>query len=227
MLQLRHLSLVGVGGEGLPVLLAALQNLQQLQSLSLHGCKVTALEGDEMQQYAALTASTHLTQLDLVSYDDCLMADGAARYMFSEGKQLPHLKKLWFGVEDWDGSESPQPFGPGDLARLAAACLALEQFWVLPCIQPSADITELALLTSVTELKVGGWNLCAPELTSVLLQMRQLVDLQITGVDYFDASELVALTKMTGLRHLVVEAKEDQQLLEENDFVSLHSRVSV
>jgi hypothetical protein len=136
------------------------------------------------------------------------------------------LKQLWFGVEDWDCADYPQVFGPGDLGRPAAACPALEQFYVLPCIHSSADITELALLTSVTELKVGGRDLCAPELTSALLQMSQLVDLQITGIDYFDANELAALTKMTGLRHLVVEAKEDQQLLENEDFVSLHSRVS-
>lgn len=65
-------------------------------------------------------------------------------------------------------------------------------------------------------------------MAAALLKMSQLVDLQVTGVDYFGAAQLAALTRLTGLRHLVVEAKEGQQLLESfnGDCVSLHSRVS-
>uniref|UniRef100_A0A383WBW2 Uncharacterized protein n=1 Tax=Tetradesmus obliquus TaxID=3088 RepID=A0A383WBW2_TETOB len=65
-------------------------------------------------------------------------------------------------------------------------------------------------------------------MAAALLKMSQLVDLQVTGVDYFGAAQLAALTRLTGLRHLVVEAKEGQQLLESfnGDCVSLHSRAS-
>lgn len=97
---------------------------------------------------------------------------------------------------------------------------------MLPCIQASADIANLTLPTSVTQLKIGGWDLPARTLTSALVKMNQLVDLHVCGVDYFGACGLAALTELTGLQHLVVEAKEEQELLDRHDFVSLSSRVS-
>lgn len=160
MQQLRYLSLGEIAAGGLPVLLAALQSMQQLQHLQLHGDSCTALAGSAKQQYAALTASSQLTKLSLYA-DDHILACGAARHVFAAGKELPHLKRLVFGMEDWDCGDFPQLFGKGDLARLAAACPALEQLWALPCIHERADVANLALLTSVTELKVGGWGLPA------------------------------------------------------------------
>lgn len=97
---------------------------------------------------------------------------------------------------------------------------------MLPCIQASADIANLTLLTSVTQLKIGGWDLPARTLTSALVKMNQLVDLHVCGVDYFGACGLAALTELTGLQHLVVEAKEEQELLDRHDFVPLSSRAS-
>jgi hypothetical protein len=225
MRQMRHLSLSSVAGQGLPVLLAALNNMQQLQHLVLHGdSSLEPLHGNAMHQYAALTASSHLTCLDLF-HDEHVIADGVAQYMFAAGKQLPQLKLLQFDVEDWDCSDYAQPIGAGDLARIAAACPALESFRALPCISLTEDISDLTLLTSVTELKVGGFDLCAAELSGALVKMTQLVDLQVSGVDYFDAAELAALTQLTGLWHLFVEAKDDQTLLEQ-DYLSIHRRVS-
>jgi hypothetical protein len=228
MQQLQHLDMSDIAPDGLQILLDALQNMQQLQHLSLHAPGlINTLQGEELLRYSQLTASTQLTHLDLL-YDECILVDGAARYMFSEGKQLPHLKVLQFGPEDWDGSDFPLPFGPGDLARLAAACPALEQLWAEPAIQPSADIAELALLTSVTQLWVGGWDLNAQELSLALAKMSQLVDLQVEFVDGFGTLELAALTQLTGLRRLLVQAPENQKLLLDHCHphrVSLYSRV--
>lgn len=94
MQHLQHLDLSHIAGQGVPVLLAALHKMQQLQHLNLNSQSCQPLEEDAMQQYAALTASTHLAQLDMC-YDEHILATGAARYMFAAGKQLPHLTRLW------------------------------------------------------------------------------------------------------------------------------------
>uniref|UniRef100_A0A383V902 F-box domain-containing protein n=1 Tax=Tetradesmus obliquus TaxID=3088 RepID=A0A383V902_TETOB len=222
MQQLRHLDLQDIVGEELPVLLSALQSMQQLQRLSLYSIKGQVPEDNAVHQYAALTASSQLTHLDL-SWDDQVMAGGAAQYMFAEGKQLPLLQNLCFGMDHWEG-HSPQLFEQGDLARLAAACPALQQLWVLPRMEPhTEEIASLVLLTSVTQLHVACGDLPLRELTAVLFQMSQLVDLQVSGLDAFG---LAALTQLTGLRHLFVESRLHQPLLEAPGNVSLHSRAS-
>lgn len=95
---------------------------------------------------------------------------------------------------------------------------------MLPRIEHHDEIASLALLTSVTQLHVACGDLPLRELTAVLLQMSQLVDLQVSGLDAFG---LAALTQLTGLRHLFVESRLHQPLLEAPGSVSLHSRVSV
>jgi hypothetical protein len=227
MQQLRTLivdNVVGNRKQRLPVLLEALQAMQQLQHLDLQSSRGRPLTGADMQLYAALTASSHLTRLELM-YDEHMVANGAARYMFSEGKQLPQLKVLRFGLQDWDGTDFLQPFGRGDLARLAAACPALEELWLLPCVQPTADISNLALLTSVTFLIVGGWDSSAPALTSALVKLTQLRFLEVVGVDGFGAAGVAALTVLAALTRLAVEAMHDQVLLKRYGYISLDSEV--
>jgi hypothetical protein len=236
MQQLRHLTICEIASNGLQTLLDALQSMQQLQFLHVYSAswaavepafEQMALQGEAMQQYAHLTASTQLTHLDM-TYDENILADGAAQYMFAEGKQLPHLKALHFGLEDYDGSELPLPIGEGDLARIAAACPALEQLWAAPGIQPSADLAELALLTSVTQLRVAGWDLNARKLSAALVRMTQLVDLQLEDVDEFGTLELATLTQLTVLQVLCVHMADDNMLLADDSHpnqVSLHSRV--
>jgi hypothetical protein len=230
MQQLQHLEISNMTSDGLVTLLNALESMKQLQHLCLNApawAPMQPLQGEAMQQYAALTASSQLTRLDL-TYDEHLLADGVAQYMFAEGKQLPHLKVLWFGLEDYDCSDLPLPIGEGDLARIAAACPALEQLWAEPGIQPTADLAELALLTSLTQLRVAGWDLNARQLSAALLKMTQLVNLQVEYIDDFSTLELAALTQLTALRLLFVQMADDEVLLADHPdpcTVSLHSRV--
>jgi hypothetical protein len=224
MQQLRTLIISNVVSRRLPVLMNALQTMQQLQHLDLQQQRGRPLRKADMQLYSALTASSHLTRLELM-YDEHMVANGAARYMFAEGKQLPHLKVLRFGVQDWACEDYLQPFGRGDFARLAAACPALEELWLLPCIQPCADIFNLGLLTSVTFLIIGGWDLNPLVLTSALLKLRQLQFLEVDGVDRFGARGVAALTQLTALTHLQVDTREDQVLLKKHDCISLDSKV--
>lgn len=228
MPHLRYLFMVNIAGAGLPVLLAALQNMQQLQHHTLGSSGRQALAGDAIQQYAALTASSHLTHLDLLA-DYKMLADGAAQHMFPEGKQLPHLRSLWLGYDEesyrHDYTDYPQPIGPGDLAHLAAACPAKQQLWAVQSIQPGADLHNLALLTSLTHLKVGRCGLPAEALAAALAPMSQLQDLLVHQVG-FGAAQLAALTQLTRLQDFDARTLEDKVLLGDKESLWLRSRVS-
>jgi hypothetical protein len=214
MRQLTELRMTNVvGDEGsLLMLLGALQSMQQLQHLELHFADdVYPLEDEEMQQYAALTASSQLTCFKLLEDNDAV-AYGAAQYMFAEGKQLPHLKQLHMGCTEaacysaeWTADDEPlKPFAAGDLARLAAACPALEQFWAMGAVQSSAEIIDLTKLTNVTQLKIGGEDVDGPQLAAALAEMEQLRDLTVMNTPSFAHAELAALTSLTLLRRLKV-----------------------
>jgi hypothetical protein len=85
-------------------LLAALWHLTQLQSLQLSGCQLHKVqpqpalqhqqqEGRGYRCFAALTASTHLTSLQL--WDSAVpIPQEAVDCMFPAGHVLPHLKVL-------------------------------------------------------------------------------------------------------------------------------------
>jgi hypothetical protein len=66
----------------------ALPHLQQLQTLHLAWCGHDDLGAEE---FASVTASSHLTSLVLAS---CDVPAGAARHMFGAGRLLPHLQQL-------------------------------------------------------------------------------------------------------------------------------------
>jgi hypothetical protein len=159
------------------MLLDALQSMSQLQHLELQfSDDVYPLKGDEMLQYAALTASSQLMCFKLLDDNDGV-AYGAAQHMFAEGKQLPQLKQLHMGKNDLEWTETEEeplkPFGEGDLARLAAACPALEQFWAIGAVQRAADISSLTKLTAVTELKMGGGEVDGRQLAAALTELDQ------------------------------------------------------
>jgi hypothetical protein len=160
-----------------------------------------------MQRYTALTASSQLTCLKLLDDNDGI-AFGAAQYMFSEGKKLPHLKQLHMGMyeTEWETEidETLKPFGAGDIARLAAACPALEQFWTVGALQKDVDISSLTQLTAVTQLKVGGFDLNGEDLAAALAEMEQLRDVTVIGIKRFGPGELARLAECPNLRRLLV-----------------------
>ncbi|WIA17849.1 hypothetical protein OEZ85_009355 [Tetradesmus obliquus] len=209
--QLQELRLDHIAGCSPTMLLDALQSMTQMQHLELHfSSDIYPLEDEEMQQYAALTASSQLTCLKLLDDNDGV-AYGAAQYMFAAGKQLPKLKQLHLGsyAIRWAADNEPlKPFGEGDIARLAAACPALEHFQAIGAIQGAADIGSLAQLTAVTQMVIGGVEVDGSQLAAALLQLQQLRELEITGTPSFGAADLVRLTRLTNLRRLAVDACE-------------------
>jgi hypothetical protein len=110
-----------------------------------------------------------------------------------------------YNSEDWTAEDEPlKPFAAGDLARLAAACPALEQFWAIGAVQSSAEISDLTKLTNVTQLRIGGEDIDGPQLAEALAEMEQLKDLTIMNTPSFAHAQLAALTSLTLLRRLRV-----------------------
>jgi hypothetical protein len=174
-----------------------------------------------VQQFSVFTSSSHLTSLQLDNKHrnyfyatGQLLADGAAQYMFPEGKHLLHLKQLVFSIDDIEWSEREkikQPFGAGDVARLAAACPALEHLEACYAVQAVADINSLAQLTGLTHLKLGGQSLSGSQLSAVLVKLRKLQKLWVMGVPRFGPAEVAALTQLTGLRILLVDDGDSKE----------------
>lgn len=102
-------------------LLAAVGQLQHLQHLELSGVVFDACA--DPQQYAALTASSHLTKLVICSQHD----EQALQYMLPGGKQLPHLRHLQL-------DPTTGPFmSSADVQRWVECCPAMTGLVVARC----------------------------------------------------------------------------------------------
>jgi hypothetical protein len=171
-----------------------------------------------MQQYSAFTVSSQLTYLRIAADPPGYKVDfarplpvGAVQHIFPAGKQLSRLKQLHFGVgehygiddDGWnEDSHYMELLGPGDLALVAAACPALERFWAIAAVQKDAQLADLAKMTSVTQLAIGGNHLEAAELAAAVAKMTQLQDLSVVGMPDFGPTAAAPLTQLTALRRL-------------------------
>jgi hypothetical protein len=108
-------------------LLAALQHLKQLRHLQLQSCGlgISRYHRDNFNCYSALTASSHLTNLDLEDLSDMPVPQAAFDHMFPPGRTLPNLKVLRLEgcVSEW--SELNHCVEEAQVAKIAASCPAL------------------------------------------------------------------------------------------------------
>jgi hypothetical protein len=111
--------------------------------------------------FAALTASSNLTSLELAS---CSFPVGAVECMFTASRQLPCLQKLAINEDpDWAwpasiSDSAPLVLSPGDLANLTACSPNLRELsyvWADDDISCS-ELQLLQRLTALTKLSVGG-----------------------------------------------------------------------
>jgi hypothetical protein len=154
--------------------LAVLQQLQQLQHLRL--CNVQPRDVDEnptAAEYAALTASSNLTELQLCA---CGVADAAAEDMFVPWQRLPQLQQVAIGqaffahrasTSNWHSPEGACclalhkysiNIGPAGLQRLVDCAPALQQLETVLLSDDVAagELQALLQLTALTALSIGG-----------------------------------------------------------------------
>jgi hypothetical protein len=101
MPQLQHISFHNDPAGCFDGILTAMQHLQQLQTLKLSWCQGAA----EAAGFAGLTASSHLTSLELHA---CDIPAGLVHDMFWQGHMMPQLqlfRTTAYGT-DWDGNTS-------------------------------------------------------------------------------------------------------------------------
>jgi hypothetical protein len=146
---------------------SALPHLQQLQTLHLSWYG----EGVAAEDFASLTASSHLTKLVLVN---CDVPAGAARHMFGAGWLLPHLQQLNISYEGffptapadrwkwlmggWMLHNSSLLFEADYAQHIVDSCPALQSLGTLRVAAglPHAQLLPLVRLSALTGLSVGG-----------------------------------------------------------------------
>jgi hypothetical protein len=172
MSQLQEFDCRSCPGLHLAELLPELQHLRQLRRLILTDIEGRASAAD----YAALTASTHLTCLAIAGCD--MAAAAAAQHMFTPQRRLPKLVELDVSA-DIDNTTAAQlerwSLDAADLLRMAACCPAAQD---IRCLRLQEGIEADALLP--------------------LLQLTALTVLQVSGQGCTDAVAEHALSLLTG-----------------------------
>lgn len=150
-LRLHYCRLVGGGS----ACLAALGGMQQLQKLSLvwdEGSGASPFRAAEPRDCAALTASSHLTSLELWCETAGVLPPTALQYMFAAGKQLPQLQRLRLR-----SNQRAEPAGCASAADLHRVCPALVALDVTGLLPADTDLSVfLELPASCCRLHVGG-----------------------------------------------------------------------
>lgn len=175
--------------------LTVVARLQQLQHLEAY----FALDGHpQLQLYSGLTASSHLTVLNLTDPEGQLLPHGAAQHMFPAGRVLAQLQSLTLRGMCSGGLWCLEA---ADLRSVVSACPGLHRLEILGVVEVSATQALLDLPACCSELKVGGWALNDAS-ARVIAKLTQLADLE-----WFDSESLTDagfehLTKLTGLTRL-------------------------
>ena len=138
--------------EGTAALLDALAGMTRLQDL------VLALQGLDTvstapQRFAALTASTQLTRLDVQPADRLPLAKGAAQYMFPAGRQLPFLEVLTLSPEITcldTGAENEWCIEGAEIHNIATCCQGLVWLDISNTVRPGGAVwTDSSLVAQL------------------------------------------------------------------------------
>jgi hypothetical protein len=230
MQQLRVLSLTGdlqqhddqaAAAAGAPLcrLLDALSQLSKLETLAITRSSEQVqqpLPAHETAKYAALlSASAHLTQLQLCWEGETWLPNDCWQHVFAAGVQLPQLKELWVGLpmnvldeqvneEVAEAVAATSPcFGPGDVDRLVQCCPALEYLSIPGMVEDFEDVTPLAALTALTGLFVGGDAVYDDNISAAVAPLTRLQHLLIYHAPNMTDQGLLALSALRQLTVLV------------------------
>ena len=150
-------------------LLAALQQLTQLQHLQLNSCHLHTLEphpDNQLQQqefdrlscFSALTASTQLTALILKQWNHVPVPQAAFDHIFPGDCVVPHLKVL--SLTSYGFRHCVEA---AQVARIAASCPALQELTLQGVTPRGFDVSYLMQLPLGVERVEGlGWTRPSP-----------------------------------------------------------------
>jgi hypothetical protein len=134
-------------------LLSMLPELQQLQHLTPAGfVEQEGAPEAAAAYYAALTASRHLTELELLT---CKLPPAIVQHMFPAGRLLPRLKKLKLSCYEGPGDPGLELESAEDVRALVACCPAVEAAETL-VIRAEVDLQPLLQLSALTALRLMG-----------------------------------------------------------------------
>lgn len=137
--------------EGTTALLDVLPKLKSLQELKLHHANLDTVS-IAPQRFSALTASSHLTRLEVVGKCNAPIPQAAVQHMFPAGRQAPQLQQLVIKP-----SRDGCCLDSAGLAAIICTCPGLQHLDIADAVQPSADVSALLQLPqSCTYLSVGG-----------------------------------------------------------------------
>jgi hypothetical protein len=155
-------------------LLDALQQLTQLQDLKLQ-LSTWDIVSIAPQHFAALTASSHLTQLFLKRDHEKDLPRSAIQHMFPAGRQMQSLQHL--SINTVAGMDFEWCLTKADLRRISQCCPQLQWLDICGSVQPSANLSVLLQLpASCTLLLVGGaaFDDAAVPMVLLLTQLKHL-----------------------------------------------------
>jgi hypothetical protein len=198
----------------MPRLLVLLERLQQLQKLTL--LNIDADWPPATAAYSALTASSNLVSLSLVS---CALPAGIWQHLFSSSRPLPLFTFLH---TDWyDVRPSAPAFGSADVRSIVAACPALEDLQI--AIEPDVQLSPLLELQSLSCLELGSTELKGVMPTIAALRVLKSLSLMGTGYKGLSLEMLTSLTVLAELTALhcvaynawgVPEGAENEEAME-------------
>lgn len=207
-LQLRHSTFLppqpttsGVA-VGASALLSSLSGMRKLQHLSVIS-QQSGLTDAQASEFAALTASSQLTYLQVAAVEGQPMPAAALQHMFPAGKQLPLLQHVSLSCDE-AGAEAGHCTG-ADLRSMFSACPGLCSLDVTGLLHPDIDYdTWLDLPPTCCSLRVGGEEL-GDEFAGVMARLTHLTCLHwINSPDLTNAGVCRAVTAAIRCTFLLV-----------------------
>lgn len=214
------------GVAGPDALLAAVGSIQQLQHLVVTVERgvvrpAHALTSAKPSSCAALTASNHLTHMEVGNDSHQPLPMGASQHMFPPGLSRPQLRTLILSWQEVQGDTHVTPFVTGaELADMISACPALNSLDIVGALQQGSSCSSLLKLPETCrELCVGG-DAFGDTAADTLKQLTQLTSLRWTCSDTLTDAGLYKLTALTGLQELYLrddDGLSDALMVDEND----------
>jgi hypothetical protein len=212
--QLQHLDMLDCGvpaaGDG-DALLGMVKGLTRLQSLVTYD---TYIGVGQFQSLSALTASAHLTRLQLTTGlgGSPPLLPGSVQDMFkaADGQQL-QLQHLTISSEEDDWCVYAN-----DLLAIGTSCPALCTLDLSGAIDPSTDLSPLTQFTACRQLTLAG-EAINDAAASVVAQLTALVSLRLYSCPELTDLGLAELTALTQLTRLIVTDCDQIDCLDDED----------